>query len=104
MQRVTMVRYTTKPGHAEENERLSRAVFGELRAAPPEGVAYALFRSGDEFIHVFLNLEADDSAQVTGIPAFKRFEQGMGERCEAKPAVTRLAAELVDCFGFNGKA
>ena len=104
MQRVTMVRYTTKPGQAGENERLSRAVFGELRDTRPGGVAYALFRSGDEFIHVFLNLEADDSDKITGIPSFKRFEQGMGERCEAKPAVTRLAAELVDCFGFNGKA
>jgi len=102
MQRVTMVRYSTRPGQAEENERLSRAVFAELRATPPDGIAYALLRNGDEFIHVFLNLEADDSAKVTGIASFERFEQGMKERCETAPAVTRLAAELVESYGFSG--
>jgi len=40
MQRVTLVRYTTKPERAAENEALSRAVFAQLRSAPPEGVAY----------------------------------------------------------------
>ena len=39
MQRVTLVRYTTKPDRAAENEALSRAVFAQLRTAPPEGVA-----------------------------------------------------------------
>ena len=36
MQRVTVVRYTTKPDHTAENEALSRAVFAQLRSAPPE--------------------------------------------------------------------
>ena len=62
MQRVTLVRYTTKPDRAAENEALSRAVFAQLRNAPPEGVAYALFRDGDEFIHVFVNLKEDDAS------------------------------------------
>ena len=101
MQRVTMVRYTTKPDQAAENEALSRAVFAQLRSAPPEGVAYALFRDDNEFVHVFLNLNADESAPVTDLPAFKMFEKGIGERCEVPPKATRLAVQLVDCYGFG---
>jgi hypothetical protein len=78
-----------------------RAVFAQLRSAPPEGVAYALFRAGDEFTHVFLNLNADESAPVTELPAFKTFAKGIVERCEAPPNVTRLAVKLVDCYGFG---
>jgi hypothetical protein len=87
MQRVTLVRYTTKPEHAAENEALSRAVFAQLRGASPNDVAYALLRDGNDFIHVFLNLKAD--------------EGDIADRCEVTPQVTRLAANLVDCFGFT---
>jgi hypothetical protein len=96
-----MVRYIAKPEHAAENEGLSRAVFAQLRSSVPEGVAYALFRDGNEFIHVFLNLRADESAPVTELPAFKAFEKGIGERCEEPPKATRLAVQLVDCYGFR---
>lgn len=101
MQRVTLVRYTTKPDRAAENEALSRAVFAQLREAPPDGVAYALFRDGDEFIHVFLNLKADESAPLTELPTFKAFERGITERCEVPPKATRLAVQLVDSYGFR---
>jgi hypothetical protein len=101
MQRLTVVRYTTKPDHAAENEALSRAVFAQLRSAPPEGVAYALLRDGNEFIHVFLNLKADESAALTELPAFKTFQKGIVERCEVPPQATRLAAQLVDRYGFG---
>jgi hypothetical protein len=38
MQRVTLVRYTAKPDRAAENEKLSRAVFAQLRNASSEGI------------------------------------------------------------------
>jgi hypothetical protein len=101
MQRVTVVRYTTKPDHGAANEALSRAVFTQLKGAAPEGVAYALFREGNEFVHVFLNLRSDESAAVTELPTFKTFQEGMAERCEVPPQVTRLAVRLVDCYGFD---
>ena len=102
MQRVTLVRYTTKPDRAAENEALSRAVFAELRKTPPEGVAYALFRDGNEFSHVFLNFKEDDSAAVTELPQFKAFQEGIADRCAVQPKVTRLAVQLVDSYGFRG--
>jgi hypothetical protein len=101
MQRVTLVRYTTKPDRAAENEALSRAVFEQLRKAPPEGVAYALFRDGNEFIHVFLNFKDDDSAPVTELPQFKAFGASIADRCEIQPQATRLAVQLVDSYGFS---
>lgn len=101
MQRVTLVRYTTKPERAAENEALSRAVFAELRGNAPEDVAYALFRDGNEFLHVFLNLKEDASAAVTELPSFKAFQKGITERCEEPPKPTRLAVELVEAYGFG---
>jgi hypothetical protein len=101
MQRVTLVRYITRPDHTAENESLSRAVFAQLRSASPEGVAYALLRDGNEFIHVFVNLKADESAPVTELPAFKTFEKGVAGRCEVPPKVTRLAAQLLESYGFG---
>ncbi len=49
-----VVRYTTKPEHAEENERLIRKVFAELAETEPAGVRYAAFRLDDgvSFVHV----------------------------------------------------
>jgi hypothetical protein len=104
MQRVTLVRYTAKPDRAAENEKLSRAVFAQLRDASSEGVAYALFRDGNEFVHVFLNLKEDESAPVTALPAFKAFEEGIAGRCEVPPKATRLAVQLVDSYGFRDDA
>ena len=101
MQRVTLVRYTTKPDRAAENEALCRAVFTQLHEAPPDGIAYALFRDGNEFVHVFLNFKEDESAAVTDLPQFKAFEKGVVERCEVPPKATRLAVQLVDSYGFR---
>jgi hypothetical protein len=100
MQRVTLVRYTTKPDRADENAVLSLAVFAELRTTAPDHVAYALFRNGTEFVHVFLNLEADDSSVLTELPSFKAFSEGGADRYEAPPNVTRLGLQLVESYGF----
>ena len=100
MPRFTTVRYTVKPEAAEENVRLAQAVFEEAHDAAPEHIAYGLFRQGDEFIHVFLNLAEDSSEALTGLASFKAFEQGLESRIAAPPAVTRLAVERVDSYGL----
>ena len=43
----------------------------------------------------------DESAPVTGLPAFKAFQDGIAERCEVQPSATRLAVQLVDSYGFR---
>ncbi len=103
MQRVTLVRYTTKPDRAAENEALSRAVFTELHAKKPSGIAYGLFKEPDgvSFVHVFINLAADNSDAVTELPTFKAFEKTIKERCEAPPQPTRMSLDLVDSYGLK---
>lgn len=101
MQRVTVVRYTTKPERADENEALSRAVFAQLRERGPEQLAYAVLRDRNQFTHVFLNLRADESADLTELPTFKRFQEDIMNRCEQPPQVTRVAATLLECYGIE---
>jgi len=101
MQRLTFVRYTVKPEQIAENEALSRAVFDELRATAPEHAAYALFRNGPEFVHVFMNLAEDDSAVVTELATFKAYQKDFAGRCEAPAEVFRLGLDMLDSYGLS---
>lgn len=101
MQRVTIVRYTTKPELADENERLSRAVFDEVAAKRLKGVAYGLFRDGADFLHLFVNFEADDAEVLTELPTFKAFIKDGAERWVAPPEQTRAGMVLVRAYGFG---
>jgi hypothetical protein len=101
MQRATIVRYTAKPGRAEENEALARAVFTELRGKPAQALAYALLRNGDDFLHLFLNLAADDADGVVGLESFKAFAASGAERWTAPPDLARHTMRLVDAYGFG---
>lgn len=100
MQRVTMVRYAVKTDRAAENEALSRAVFEELRATAPRGVGYGLFRNGDDFVHLFVNLRDDSSDAVTELASFKAYQAGLLDRCVTPPQPTRLSLEHLDSYGL----
>jgi hypothetical protein len=100
MQRITLVRYTTKPGLADENETLARAVYPQLKAAAPAHVAYALFRNGDEFVHLFVNTRDDDAGAVVDLPAFKTYAADIAARTTAPPEQTRMVLDLVESYGL----
>jgi hypothetical protein len=80
-----VIRYTTKPERAEENERLIRAVFAELSERRPEGVRYAAFRLGDgvSFVHVVV-LDGDENPLLASA-AFGAFQSGIQDRCAEGP-------------------
>lgn len=101
MQRVTLVRYTTKPGRASENEALSRAVFAELERKPRQPFAYALLRDGDDFLHLFLNLKEDDASALTELDSFKAFSGDGASRWTASPEISRFSMQLVESYGFE---
>ena len=103
MPRVTLVRYTTKPDRAAENEALSRAVFAELHKTKPADIAYGLFKEldGVSFVHMFVNLTEDSSDAVTELPTFKAFSKAISERCVAAPEQTRIRVDLVDSYGLK---
>lgn len=100
MPRMTLVRYTTRPECADENEALSRRVYEALRAQPPAHIAYALFRHGADFVHLLVNTRDDSADPVTELPQFKAFTQDIAARTLAPPDVTRINFALVDAFGF----
>ena len=80
-----MIRYRTKPEHAEENERLIRDVYAELAAENPDGLQYATFRleDGVSFVHVAV-LDGEENPLASS-PAFAAFQAGIGERCAEGP-------------------
>jgi quinol monooxygenase YgiN len=86
-----MVRYKTLPERADENERLIRAVFEELRARSPGGLRYATFRleDGVSFVHIATHAAAGENP-LTSLPSFKAFQQGIKERCVELPVLTEL--------------
>ena len=99
MARVTLVTYAAKPEHADENEALSRAVFAELRDKAPPGLNYALFRDGADFVHLFVNFDANESSPLTELASFKAFSSKASDRQMGDPAIIRLDAQLVEAYG-----
>lgn len=87
MTQATIVRYETKPGSADENERLVRAVFAELAAMEPGTLRYAAFRLDDEvsFLHVAV-IDGDENPAATST-AFRELQSALEDRC-ATPATT----------------
>ena len=86
----TLVRYRVKPDRADENQRLSAAVFKELQQKAPEGLGYAVFRMPDgTFVHLaFLE---DGASPMSSLESFQAFSHNVRERCVELP----VAAEPV---------
>ena len=76
-----VIRYTTRPECADENERLVRNVFAELSNESGEQLRYAVFRLDDgvSFVHVAV-LEGAENPLSTSA-AFAEFQSGIQERC-----------------------
>lgn len=91
-----IIRYTTKPECADENERLIRAVFAELARDNPAGLSYNAFRLADKvsFVHV-ATLDGDDNP-LTRSAAFAEFQRGINDRCAEGPAPAD--AEIVGSY------
>jgi acyl dehydratase len=85
MTTTKVIRYRTKPEHADENERLVRAVFAELAEDAPEGLHYATFRLDDGVSFVHVAVTDGDENPLTSSPAFAAFQAGIGERCAEGP-------------------
>jgi|SRR5579862_3513399 len=97
MSRATVVRYTTRPGSADENETLIKAVFAQLAEQRPDGLRYVAIRLDDgvSFVHVAI-LEGDDNP-LTSLPAFGEFVSAIGERCTDGP--TPANGTVVGAYG-----
>jgi hypothetical protein len=101
---VTIVRYTTKPERADENQALVEKVFVELDAARPAGLRYATFRLADtvSFVHVAAIDTEDGTNPLTQTPAFVEFVRDIADRCEEGPVASE--ATLVGSHQFFTQA
>ena len=70
----TIVTYTVKAGHEQENAALVRAVFAELAQTRPAGFRYAVFQQPDprQFVHLYTN-EGAAAGGLQQLPAFQAF-------------------------------
>jgi hypothetical protein len=100
MSHATVVRYTTRPGSAEENEKLIKAVFAELAEQAPAGLRYVAIRLDDgvSFMHVAV-LE-DQHNPLAALPAFGQFISAISERCTDGPAPVN--GTVVGAYGIGG--
>ena len=99
MSTTKVLRYRTKPEHADENERLIRGVFAELAELDPgSGFHYAAFRLDDgvSFLHVAV-LDGEENPLASS-PAFAAFQSGIGERCAEGPVPAD--ASMVGSYGL----
>jgi hypothetical protein len=95
----TLVRYRVKPDRADENQRLSAAVFKELQQKGPAGLGYAVFRLPDgTFVHL-ASLE-DGAAPLSSLEAFRAFSGGVRERCVEPPVVAEPV--IIGNYGMLG--
>ncbi len=95
-----IVRYKIKPGHADENETLIKAVFAQLAEARPEGIQYSSYRLEDglTFVHHAVVSTADGSNPLPQLDAFKAFTRDLKERCDEMP----LAMSASEIGSYQG--
>ena len=88
MKRV-IVRYRVKPERVAENEELVRGVYAELQETAPEGLRYGTFRLDDGVSFVHIAEHADDNP-LRGVAAFRRFQEGIRDRCDEPPVAVEM--------------
>jgi hypothetical protein len=84
---MSLIRYKTKPGRGDENQRLVGNVYAELAERDPGGIRYATLRLDDglTFIHVFMTDTDDRPSPLSTIAAFNEFQKGLADRCSEQP-------------------
>jgi hypothetical protein len=88
----TLIRYDTKPEHAEENQRLIESVFQELHAKTPAGIRYLALRlDTGTFVHLVEVDTVDGSNPLPTLDAFRSFQSGIRDR-QVEPAQSNGAA------------
>ena len=96
----SMVRYKVRPGRADENEALVKAVYAQLGRDRPEGLHYATFRLPDGFSFMHVVFETEQPGRILGeVAAFRAFTGDIEGRCEEPPVATEIT--LVGSYGFG---
>jgi hypothetical protein len=100
MSHATVVRYTTHPGSADENEKLIKAVFAQLAEQMPEGLRYVAIRLDDKVSFMHVALLEDENNPLAALPAFGQFVSAISARCTDGPAPVN--GTVIGAYGING--
>ena len=100
MSHATVVRYTTRPSSADENEKLIKAVFAQLAEQMPEGLRYLAIRLDDGVSFMHVAVVDDDNNPLASLPAFGEFVSAISERCTDGP--TPVTGTVVGAYGIEG--
>ncbi|HEX8036252.1 MAG TPA: hypothetical protein VF510_20510 [Ktedonobacterales bacterium] len=98
MSKITIVRYTTRPEAADENQLLVEQVYAELTGEDLGGLRYATFRLADGVTFVHVAVAEGEVNPLAQTAAFAEFQRGIGERCVEPPVVSE--ATLVGSYRF----
>jgi hypothetical protein len=82
----SIIRYRTKPGQADVNTELVRAVYAELHRTRPDGFRYATLKLDDEVTFVHIVQSEHDPSPILTVKAFGEFQAGIMDRCDEPPA------------------
>ncbi len=76
MSKTVIVTYKTKPGAADENERLVKGVYAQLAAEAPGEFHYATFRLGDGVSFLHLAIVDGEVSPLSKLSAFQGVPAG----------------------------
>lgn len=98
---TVLVRYTTKPERAEENQQLVENVFKELNESDPGGVRYMTLRFDDNHFAHIAQIEGETNP-LSETSAFPEFQKEINERCIEGEGPNPVQAVIVGSYGFGG--
>jgi quinol monooxygenase YgiN len=89
---AVIITYKVKPDQVETNKRLVQAVYDELHETQPGDTRYVTFQleDGVSFVHLNWSERGDGDNALTHLAAVKRFQQGIPERVQEGPVVSKL--------------
>jgi hypothetical protein len=96
---ISIIRYRTRPEAAQENQKLVEEVYAELAEKAPDGVRYMTLRLADGVTFVHVVTYEDGPEPLTGLAAFQRFSESVGDRVVAPPE--REEATVVGAYRFR---
>ncbi|PSL42895.1 hypothetical protein CLV51_110112 [Chitinophaga niastensis] len=83
-----IVHYKVKAEKVQQNDELSREILQELHASQPVDFQYSIYKLADGVSYMHIAHFMEDNNPLLTLPAFKKFQLSIKERCDEAPVVT----------------
>jgi quinol monooxygenase YgiN len=87
-----LIQYKVKADKVSENEALVQSVYNQLKEINIDGFHYATFKLADDasFVHIAMSDTEEAHSQFLNLPAFKKFQENLKERCDELPVTNQF--------------